>query len=236
MPVQHDPAASPPLSQLHTGPWTVLPIDMHARAADAMLPFKWIAANLDNRDSMYLGKVRLETKREEAGGFAAGSGATLGPAAPRAGIRARLGGSARSQEVSQYTQANFPPHFTIPALTQRARCTPSWAPPSADASAAHGAARAAPRMRRESGAAAHVHSRSALAQKPRRQGFCRKRRSLGASYTAARSAAVALPRRSAALMSRRSACGGSRAWRTAGPASGARGRTLSRQGGACSGA
>ena len=45
VPVQHDPAASPPLSQLHTGPWTVLPIDMHARAADAMLPFKWIAAN-----------------------------------------------------------------------------------------------------------------------------------------------------------------------------------------------
>ena len=43
MPVQHE--SSPPLAQLHTGPWVVLPVDMHARAADAMLPFKWIAAN-----------------------------------------------------------------------------------------------------------------------------------------------------------------------------------------------
>lgn len=39
----HDAAASPPLAAVHHGPWVVLPIDMHARAGDAMLPFQWVA-------------------------------------------------------------------------------------------------------------------------------------------------------------------------------------------------
>ena len=38
-----DPKASPPLATVHHGPWVVLPIDMHARAADALLPFQWVA-------------------------------------------------------------------------------------------------------------------------------------------------------------------------------------------------
>ena len=43
LPVLQDSASSPPLQAAHTGPWVVLPIDMHARAADAMLPFQWVA-------------------------------------------------------------------------------------------------------------------------------------------------------------------------------------------------
>ena len=39
----HTPEESPQLATIHHGPWVVLPIDMHARAGDAMLPFQWIA-------------------------------------------------------------------------------------------------------------------------------------------------------------------------------------------------
>lgn len=43
MEVLHESSASPPLHTVHQGPWLVLPIDMHARATDAMLPFQWVA-------------------------------------------------------------------------------------------------------------------------------------------------------------------------------------------------
>ena len=42
--VAYDPVQSPPLATLHTGPWVVLPVDMHRCADDAMMPFRWIAA------------------------------------------------------------------------------------------------------------------------------------------------------------------------------------------------
>ena len=40
-------AASPPLSSLHTGPWTVLPLDTLDSAADAMRPFAWVARQIE---------------------------------------------------------------------------------------------------------------------------------------------------------------------------------------------
>ena len=49
MRVHLDARMSPPLATLHDGPWVVLPIDMHRRAADALLPFRWVAAEIRAR-------------------------------------------------------------------------------------------------------------------------------------------------------------------------------------------
>ena len=49
MRVPHEPAASPPLARLHSGPWNVLPI-RRGCAADAMQPFEWVAAQVRERN------------------------------------------------------------------------------------------------------------------------------------------------------------------------------------------